>query len=73
MTLTRRQNLSSVAEPQPAPENVQALIKLMGEIADKLPTVRDAEQRLILLKDFRVLLDLVDMVVTRDFPTDPVK
>jgi len=43
----------------------------MGEIAGKLPHVTDVEQRLILLKDFRVLLDLVDVVVTRDFTAEP--
>lgn len=59
-----------MAQAQPVTENVRELLSCMDNIAAKLESARDAKDRLVLLKQFRLLLDLADKVITREFLTE---
>ena len=41
----------------------------MDNIAVQLEKIHDIEENLILLKEFRLLLSLADVVAAREFPT----
>ena len=56
-------------EPQPATEKLGELLSWMDNIAVQLEKIHDIEENLILLKEFRLLLSLADVVAAREFPT----
>ena len=57
-------------QPQPASENLRELLSWMDNIAAQLEKIQNTTERLALLKEFRLLLGLADVVAAREFPTE---
>jgi hypothetical protein len=64
------ENSGPMPQPQPATENLRELLSWMDNIAAQLEKTRDTAERLVLLKEFRLLLGLADVVAAREFPTE---
>jgi hypothetical protein len=57
-----------VSDPNPA--TLQALTMRLGHLAESLSLSTDPVQRLDLLKEFRILLDLTDALIVPEFPVE---